>query len=169
MEKTRLQKQLAFLLEIDKMKTILGSNVILDKSKQEDDAEHSWHMAVMAMLLYEYAPKGTDLLRVLKMALIHDLVEVYAGDTFCYDKTANQDKVRREQAAADKLFSMLEKDQEQELRTLWEEFDRMDTPDSLYAGACLLYYSDSAADKPWLDIGGLGFSINKHNQCVIRT
>ena len=135
MGKTRLQKQLAFLLEIDKMKTILRRNVILDKSKQEDDAEHSWHMAVMAMLLYEYAPKGTDLLRVLKMALIHDLVEVYAGDTFCYDKTANQDKVRREQAAADKLFSMLEKDQEQELRTLWEEFDRMDTPDSLYAGA----------------------------------
>ena len=81
MEKTRLQKQLAFLLEIDKMKTILRRNVILDKSKQEDDAEHSWHMAVMAMLLYEYAPKGTDLIRVLKMALIHDLVEVYAGDT----------------------------------------------------------------------------------------
>ncbi len=135
MEKTRLDKQLAFLMEIDRMKTILRRNVILDQSKQEDDAEHSWHMAVMAMLLYEYAPEGTDLLRVLKMALIHDLVEVYAGDTFCYDQAANQDKAQREQAAAEKLFSMLEPDQEQELRALWEEFDRMDTPDSLYAGA----------------------------------
>ncbi len=135
MEKTRLQSQLAFLLEIDKMKTILRRNVIMDQSKQEDDAEHSWHMAVMAMLLYEYAPEGTDLLRVLKMALIHDLVEIYAGDTFCYDQAAKKDKAQREQDAADKLFSMLEPDQAQELRALWEEFDRMDTPDSLYAGA----------------------------------
>ena len=135
MQSTRLQKQISFLLEIDKMKTILRRNIILDKSKQEDDAEHSWHMAMMAMIRYEYAPKGTDLFRVLKIALVHDLVEVYAGDTFCYDQEANLDKAQREQQAADKLFSMLEEDQARELRTLWEEFDRMDTPDSLYAGA----------------------------------
>ncbi len=135
MEETRLQKQFSFLMEIDKMKTVLRRNVIADKSKQEDDAEHSWHMAVMAMVLYEYAPKGTDLLRVLKMALVHDLVEVYAGDTFCYDKAANEDKEKRERSAAEKLFGMLEPDQAKEYRSLWEEFDRMDTPDSLYAGA----------------------------------
>lgn len=135
MEETRLQKQFSFLMEIDKMKTVLRRNVIADKSKQEDDAEHSWHMAVMAMVLYEYAPEGTDLLRVLKMALVHDLVEVYAGDTFCYDKAANEDKEKRERSAADKLFGMLEPDQAKEYRSLWEEFDRMDTPDSLYAGA----------------------------------
>jgi len=135
MEQDRLQKQLWFLMEIDRMKTVLRRNVIADKSKQEDDAEHSWHMAVMAMVLFEYAPKGTDLLRVLKMALIHDLVEVYAGDTFCYDKTANQEKETRERDAADKLFGLLEADQAEEYRALWEEFDRMDTPDSLFTGA----------------------------------
>jgi len=84
--KTRLEKQIEFLMEIDKMKSILRQTILIDKSRQENDAEHSWHLAVMAMTLYEYADNSkVDILRVLKMALVHDMVEIYAGDTYAYD------------------------------------------------------------------------------------
>lgn len=136
MNAERFQKQLEFILEIDKMKTVLRQSLICGKTRQENDAEHSWHMAVMAVLLYEYAPsKDVNLLRVIKMILIHDLVEIYAGDTFCFDKKGNEDKELREKAAADQLFPMLPEDQASEFRALWEEFDTMQTIDSIYAAA----------------------------------
>lgn len=132
----RLKKQLDFAVEIDKMKTILRRSAIISEPRRENNAEHSWHFATMAMLLYEYAYSDkVDLTRVLKMALIHDLVEIYAGDTFAFDKQANLDKEVREKEAADKIFGILPKEQGKEYRALWEEFDEMKTPDSIYAAA----------------------------------
>ena len=132
----RLKKQIDFIIEIDKMKSVFGQNIIIDRTRNENDAEHSWHIAVIAMILYEYAYRpDIDLLRVLKMLLIHDIVEVYAGDTFVYDAQANLDKGKREQDAADKIFGMLPEDQEKEYRALWEEFDAMETPESIFAAA----------------------------------
>lgn len=131
----RFAKQLEFLAEIDRMKTVYRRNIVIDRSRQEDDASHSWHMAMFACLLKEYAPEGIDLLTVLKMCLVHDLVEIYAGDTFCYDAVGNMDKAERERAAADKLFGMLPEDQAAEFRSLWEEFDDPSTPDGWFAAA----------------------------------
>ncbi|MEG1559582.1 MAG: HD domain-containing protein [Clostridia bacterium] len=131
----RANRQLEFIIEIDKMKNILRRNIVIDKSHRENDAEHSWHIAVMAMLLEEYAVETIDITHVLKMLLVHDLVEVYAGDTFCYDKAGNRSKRKRESAAADKLFSILPNDQNSEIRALWEEFDKAETKDALYAAS----------------------------------
>lgn len=132
----RLNKQLEFLIEADKMKSVLRQTLLADGSKRENDTEHSWHFALMAMVLYEYADQTkVDLYRVLKMALVHDLVEVYAGDTFAYDDKGNADKEMREAAAAQKLFSLLPEDQHHEIRNLWIEFDKMETEDARYAAA----------------------------------
>ena len=129
----RFNQQLHFLVEIDKMKTILRQTLLVDSSRQENDAEHSWHMAVMAMVLREYANDAVDLSRVLQMALVHDLIEIYAGDTFAYDERGIQSKAQREADAADRLFALLPGDQGQDIRALWEEFERMETPDAQYA------------------------------------
>ena len=132
----RFEKQLNFLVEVDKMKTILRQTLLVDKSRQENDAEHSWHFALMAMILYEYADQTkVNLTRVLKMALVHDLIEIYAGDTFAYDEKGNESKAERENLAADKLFELLPQDQGEEIRNLWQEFDLMETADSQYAAA----------------------------------
>jgi len=126
---SRIEQQMQFILEIDRMKTIYRRNYLTDGSRRENDAEHSWHLAVMAMLLAEDF-EGTDTLRVVKMVLIHDLVELYAGDTFLYDEKGNSDKARREQESADRLFPMLPPDQAKEFRSLWEEFEERKTPDA---------------------------------------
>ena len=132
----RFEKQLAFLTEIDKMKTVLRQTLIADKSKRENDAEHSWHFAVMAMIFFEYAGSPeTDMFRVLKMALVHDLIEIYAGDTFAYDVQANEGREEREALAADKLFALLPHDQGTEIKELWLEFEQAETPDAMYAAA----------------------------------
>lgn len=136
MPNSRLQQQLDFLKEIDKLKNILRQTILMDGSRRENDAEHSWHLAMMAMVLLEYADdQRVSLSRVLQMALIHDLVEIDAGDTFAYDEKGNESKEQREKQAADRLFGLLPQDQGSYYRALWEEFDAMQTPDSLYAGA----------------------------------
>ncbi|GAP98775.1 HD domain-containing protein [Leptolyngbya sp. NIES-2104] len=132
---TRLQAQIQFIVEIDKLKHVLRQTLLMDKSRRENDAEHSWHLAMMAIVLSEYADPQVNLLRVLKMVLIHDLVEIDAGDTFCYDAIAVQDQSDREQKAADRLFGMLPENLEQELRSLWEEFDAKETLDAQFATA----------------------------------
>jgi len=131
----KLKGQLDFLIEADKMKSILRQTLLIDKSRCENDAEHSWHIALMAMTLAEYAPFEINLDRVIRMALVHDLVEIYAGDTFAYDTAGYQSKDERENEAADKLFSLLPVEQGCVYRTLWEEFDAMQTPDAIYASA----------------------------------
>ena len=132
----RLDQQLRFTAEIDKMTSILRRTMLIDGSRRENDAEHSWHIAVMALIFSEYAKEPVDTARAAKMCVVHDLIEIYAGDTFAYDLEANKDKAEREATAADKLFAQLPPEQGAELRALWEEFDAMQTPDSKYA-ACM--------------------------------
>ena len=133
---TRLDSQLAFILELDKLKSILRQTPITGADRRrENDAEHSWHLATMATLLAEYAPAEVDLLRVLRMLLIHDVVEIDAGDTFAYDAAAYSDKEERECRAADRLFGLLPADQAAEFRALWDEFEAVSTAESRYANA----------------------------------
>ncbi len=130
----RLEKQLQFIITADGAKNIFRRTTLADGSRRENDAEHSWHLALMAMLLEEYAGEaGVDIGRVMKMAIIHDLVEIYAGDTFAYDEVGNATKAQRENEAADKLFGSLPEEQGKELRELWEEFDAMETKDAAFA------------------------------------
>lgn len=137
MENERLLKQIEFIVEIDKLKHILRQNVVIGKTRNENDAEHSWHLAASAIILSEYSSdKNIDILRVLKMVIIHDLVEIDAGDTFCYDEKGYEDKDEREQKAAKRLFGILPQDQEKELWELWREFEELKTPESCFA-ACL--------------------------------
>lgn len=132
----RLDDQLRFTIEIDKMTSVLRQTLLTDGSRRENDAEHSWHIAVMALYFAEYAVEKPDVLRAAEMCIVHDLVEIYAGDTFAYDVNGNQDKEAREAIAADRLFSILPEEQGAFIRNLWEEFDLMETVDAKYA-ACL--------------------------------
>lgn len=132
----RLNKQFEFTIEIDKMCDILRRTVLINKSRRENDAEHSWHIAVMAQLFTEYTKEEINVGRVVQMLVVHDLIEIYAGDTFAYDVKGNEDKEEREKLAADKLFAILPEDQGKQIRLLWEEFDAMETSDSKYA-ACM--------------------------------
>ncbi|GIV68725.1 HD domain-containing protein [Caldilinea sp.] len=131
----RLAAQLAFLLEIDRLKRVLRRTAIVGGERRENSAEHSWHLAVMAMVLAEHANEPIDLLHTIKLVLVHDIVEIDAGDTFAYDAQANLDKEERERAAADRIFSLLPDDQREELRSLWEEFDARQTPEARFANA----------------------------------
>ncbi|MGB3492398.1 MAG: HD domain-containing protein [Elainellaceae cyanobacterium] len=131
----RLNQQLQFIIEIDRLKGILRQTLLIDQSRRENSAEHSWHIALMATLMADYAPESVDVLRVMKMLLIHDLVEIDAGDTFCYDEQGNLNKAERESAAADRLFGLLPSDQGHELRALWDEFELRQTPEARFATA----------------------------------
>lgn len=133
MGKTRLQKQMEFCREIDKEKLIGRQTYLADGSRKENDAEHAWHMAVMAVILQEYSNQEIDLLRAIIMMLIHDVVEIDAGDAFAYDPAAQAGQRERELAAADRLFGMLPEDQGTYLRELWEEFEAMETPEAKFA------------------------------------
>jgi putative hydrolase of HD superfamily len=133
LEYSRLERQIQFLMEIDQLKQILRQTLLTDKSRRENDAEHSWHISTMAVILSEYANERIDLAKVLKILLVHDLVEIYAGDTFCYDPVAGLDKEEREKKAADRLFSLLPDDQRDEIRGLWEEFEARNTPEARFA------------------------------------
>ncbi len=128
-------KKLEFLVLLDKMKSIYRQTLLADKSRRETDAEHSWHIAMMAMLFAEHAPEGVDRDRSVRMCLVHDLVEIYAGDTFCYDAKAGKDKKEREEKAAQKLFSILPEKDGEELKSLWIEFEEQSTPDALFAAS----------------------------------
>ncbi len=132
----RLQQQIQFLAEIDKLKQVLRRTWLLDQSRFENDAEHSWHIAVAAMLFLEYADDpNVDVLRVIKMLLVHDLVEIDAGDTYAYDEQACLDQAEREQKAAERIFGLLPPDQAAAFRALWEEFEARQTPEARYAAA----------------------------------
>ena len=129
----RLDAQLKFTAVIDQMTGIFRKTLLVDRSRAENDAEHSWHIAVMALLFEEYAVEKVNTLHAVEMLLVHDLVEIYAGDTFAYDIEGNKTKAQRENAAAEKLFSILPPEQGAKIRALWEEFDAHATPDARYA------------------------------------
>lgn len=132
---SRLTQQIQFIIEIDQLKQVLRQTLLNDGSRRENSAEHSWHLAMMVIVLAEYAPQGVHLLKAIKMVLIHDLVEIDAGDTFCYDVQGNESKAQREAQAALRLFGLLPADQASELRSLWEEFEAQETPTAKFAAA----------------------------------
>jgi putative hydrolase of HD superfamily len=135
MTNSRLAQQLSFILEIDKLKTVLRQTLLTDASRRENSAEHSWHLAIMASLLAEYATAPVDVCRVMKMLLVHDLVEIDAGDTFAYDAAGNASRQARELQCAERIFGLLPREQGRELRGLWEEFEAAQTAESKYANA----------------------------------
>ena len=156
MELSRLEQQMNFLIEIDKLKTIYRQNYLADGSRKENDAEHSWHLAMMIITLSEYFPLA-DTLRTLKLVLIHDLVEIYAGDTFAYDDKANVDKKVREERAANKVFSLLPSEEAHEYLSMWQEFELMESPEAVFAAIVdrlqPLTLNASSHGKMWLEHG----------------
>jgi len=136
MNRKRFEQQVKFILEVDKLKQIYRQSIITGANREENDAEHSWHLALMAMILAEYANEdGLDILKVIKMVLIHDIVEIDAGDTFIYDTEGFASKDKRERMAADRIFSLLPDDQRTQLYSLWEEFEARETPEAKFAAA----------------------------------
>ncbi|MCB6416535.1 HD domain-containing protein [Faecalimonas umbilicata] len=135
MEKTRLEKQFDFCREIDKEKFIGRQTYLSDGKRKENDAEHAWHMAIMAILLNEYANEEIDVLKTVTMLLIHDLVEIDAGDTYAYDEEGKKTKKEREERAAERIYGLLPQDQQEKLRRLWEEFEAWETPEAKFAHA----------------------------------
>lgn len=132
----RLKKQMDFLLEVDKLKLINRQTYLSNGERKENDAEHSWHLALMAVLLQEYSNEHIDITKVITMVLIHDLVEIDAGDTYAYDAAGNQSKREREVRAADRIFRILPEDQAEQFRELWEEFEAYETPEAKFAHVC---------------------------------
>jgi putative hydrolases of HD superfamily len=132
----RFKRQVEFLLEIDRLKHIFRQTILLDRSRHENSVEHSWHIAMSAMIFAEYATThAADMERVMRMLLLHDLVEIDAGDTYCYDEQAAIDQHTRENHAADRIFGMLPPDQARDFRRLWDEFESAQTPEARYAHA----------------------------------
>lgn len=128
--------QVDFIIEIDKLKSVFRKSLLLDNSRQENVAEHSWHLAMAVTLLEPYSNfKNMNMLKALKMALIHDIVEIDAGDTYAYDTSANKDKREREEKAAERIYGLLMNSQQDELKNLWHEFEERKTPEAKYVDA----------------------------------
>ena len=150
MDKDRLDRQIEFIREIDKEKSIGRQTYLADASRKEDDAEHAWHMAIMAYLLREYSNEEIDIARVMLMCLIHDIVEIDAGDTYAYDAENLKTQKAREDTAKERIFSLLPSEQKEEMIALFDEFEAYESAESKFAHAmdnlCLLYTSPSPRD-----------------------
>lgn len=153
MDNERLKKQMDFILEMDKMKSIMRQTYLANGERKENDAEHSWHLALMAVLLKEYANEEVDLAKVIPMVLLHDLVEIDAGDTYAYDQAGLATQRARETKAADRIFGMLPEDQGAKFRNLWEEFEAYETAEAKFAHVldnCQpLLLNDASGGKSW--------------------
>ncbi len=134
-QKERFKKQMDFVLEVDKLKSIIRQNFIADGSRKETDTDHSWHLAIMCFLLEEYANEDIDVLKTMKMVLIHDIIEIDAGDTYAYDVEANKEKKQKELLAAERIFNILPEDQASKMRVLWDEFEEGKTAEAKFANA----------------------------------
>ena len=169
----RLEKQIRFIVEIDKVKNIFRQTYLADAGRRENDAEHSWHIALMAYLLREYVEGAVDVGKVMLMVLIHDLVEIDAGDTYAYDSVGAQTKRDREVAAADRIFGILPKDQGTYFRELWEEFEAYETPDAKYAHLIdnfqPLLLNDAADGLSWQEHQVKKSQIYKRNEKIEET
>lgn len=157
MNKERLDKQFAFFREIDKEKFIGRQTYLTDKKRKENDAEHAWHMAIMTVLLSEYANEDIDILKTVTMLLIHDLVEIDAGDTYAYDAKGKETQHNREEKAAQRIFGLLPEDQGERLRELWEEFEAYETPEAKFAHVMdniqPMMLNDATDGKSWVEHG----------------
>ncbi len=154
-KRRRLDAQLAFILEADQSKNVVRQTYLADASRKENDAEHSWHLALMCMLLAEYSNEPIDVLHTMKMVLIHDLIEIDAGDTYAYDTAGNATKQERERKAADRIFRILPDDQAAQLRGLWDEFEEGLTPEARFANTLdkvqPLLLNDASGGRSWLE------------------
>jgi putative hydrolase of HD superfamily len=168
----RLAQQLAFLLEVDRLKLVLRQSSIADGSRRENSAEHSWHLVLFALVLAEHADEPVDVTRVLKMLVLHDVVEVDAGDFHVYDDANRQAKADAEQAAADRLYGMLPEDQGAELRALWEEFEAKETADARFAAAVdrlqPVLLNVATDGEAWQRLGITGDRVRSVNQQIGR-
>lgn len=135
MDTDRLEKQINFMLELDKMKNLYRQTYVLHEDRKENDAEHSWHLGIMAFLLAEHSDIPVNTEKVIKMVLIHDIVEIDAGDTYCYDNEGYKTKAEREEKAAQRIFALLPDDQKKEFYDLWREFEDSKTPEAKFAAA----------------------------------
>jgi putative hydrolase of HD superfamily len=169
----RMKQQIEFLMEIDKVKNIFRQTYLADGNRKENDAEHSWHLAVAAFLLKEYAAEDVDLLKVILMVLIHDLVEIDAGDTYAYDAEGAQTKREREVAAADRIFGILPEDQGGYFRELWEEFEEYESSDAKYAHLLdnfqPLLLNHESNGISWVEHGVKKSQIYKRNEKIEET
>lgn len=153
----RLKRQMEFIIEVDRLKSVFRQSYLVDGSRRENDTEHSWHLALMTFILAEHANEPIDVLKVMKMVVIHDIVEIDAGDTYAYDEKGNENKLEREILAANRIFGLLPKDLDDELQSLWFEFEARVTIEARFAAALdriqpimLNYLSDG---KAWLEHG----------------
>ena len=157
MGKSRLEQQFDFIREIDKEKFISRQTYLSDGERKENDAEHAWHMAIMTILLSEYANERIDILKTVTMLLIHDLVEIDAGDTYAYDEEGKKTKEQREFAAAERIYGLLPDDQKKKLREIWDEFEEWKTPEARFAHAmdCIqpLMLNAATDGKSWTEHG----------------
>ena len=164
----RLQKQLDFIREIDKEKEIFRQTYLADASRKENDAEHAWHMAIMTMLLSEYANEKIDVLKTVGMLLIHDIVEIDAGDTYAYDEAGKATQHEREQKAAERIYGLLPKEQGEPLLELWEEFEAQQTPEARFARTMdniqPMMLNDYTGGKAWKEHGVHLSQILKRNE-----
>nr|WP_246458452.1 HD domain-containing protein [Saccharopolyspora gloriosae] len=131
----RLREQLVFVAEVDKLKTVLRQSPLAAADRRENDAEHSWHLALMVSVLAEHSDEPIDVGRTIELVVVHDLIEIYAGDTPLYDDEGRESQQQREEAAADRLFGLLPDDQERRFRELWDEFEARRTPEARFAKA----------------------------------
>lgn len=154
---TDFEKQLAFIMELDKIKKIGRQTYLSDASRKENDAEHSWHLALMAFVLADYANEKIDVLKTMKMVLLHDVIEIDAGDTYAYDVEGNKTKRERELKAADRIFGLLPAAQAAEYRGLWDEFEAMETAEAKFANMLdkvqPLLLNDASGGKSWAEHG----------------
>lgn len=170
---TRLEQQLQFIIEIDKVKHIMRQTYLADSTRKENDAEHSWHIALMAYLLQEYAEEGVDIPRVMLMVLVHDLVEIDAGDTYAYDAEGAKTKAEREKKAAERIFGLLPEDQGLYLKSLWMEFEAYETADAKYAHLLdnfqPLLLNDASDGLSWTEHQVKKSQIYKRNERIEET
>lgn len=170
---TRLEQQVNFIVEIDKVKNIFRQTYLADANRKENDAEHSWHLAISAFLLKEHVKEEVDLLKTILMVLIHDLVEIDAGDTYAYDDAGAIDKREREEKGAERIFGMLPEDQGTYFRELWEEFEDYESADAKFAHLLdnfqPLLLNDASNGKSWEEHGVKKSQIYKRNAKIEET
>lgn len=157
MEEKRLDQLFDFIREIDKEKFIQRQTYLTDGERKENDAEHAWHLAIMTILLSDYANEKIDVLRTVSMLLLHDIVEIDAGDTYAYDEEAKKTQAQREEKAADRIFGMLPEDLQKKMRGLWEEFEAQETPEAKFARTMdniqPIMLNDATNGKAWEEHG----------------
>ena len=166
----QLMKQIEFIIEIDKLKTIYRKTKLIYDDRHENDAEHTWHLAMMALVLHSHANENVDVLKVIKMLLVHDIVEIDAGDTFAYDAVGYEDKEEREKNAANRIFGLLPEEQTQALLSLWLEFEQRETAEAKFANALdrlqpILHNYKNEGDS-WQKYGITASQVQERNKII---